>query len=112
MSDSAAKTAIELHRRGALLRRQMQYAEAERSLLRALELEHNFAAAHLELGLIYRDQSRFEDAVDYLQLAIHFAPDVVPAWLELGGALAQLGRVDAAAAAYREALTREPRHAA
>ncbi len=105
-------TAAELHRHGVLLRQRGQYAEAEKSLLRALELQHDFASAHHELGLTYLDQGQLEEAADYFQLAVHFAPDVATVWLELGGALARLGRVDAAKAAYREALARDPRDGA
>jgi tetratricopeptide (TPR) repeat protein len=112
MSDAPAQTADALCRHGAELRRRALFAEAELSLLRALELEHDCAAAHLELGLTYRALARLEDAVDYFQLAVHFAPDVNASWLALGDALAKLGRTQAAVAAYREALTRAPHHAA
>ena len=112
MSDAGAATAAELHREGVLLRQRAQHADAERSLLRAIELEHDFAPAHLELGLNYRDQGKFEDAADYLQLAAHFAPESAAAAFELGETLAKLARVDAAKAAYREALARDRRHGA
>jgi tetratricopeptide (TPR) repeat protein len=104
-------TAADLHRHGMLSRRRGQYAEAERDLLRAIELEHDFAAAHFDLALIYRDTGQLEDAADYLQLAVHFAPDLAAGWFELGGVLARLERVDAACTAYREALARDARHA-
>lgn len=105
-------TAAELHRQGVESRQRGQYADAEKSLLRAIKLQHDFAPAHHELGLTYGDQGQLEDAVDYFQLAVHFVPDFAPAWLDLGGALAELGRMDAAEAAYREALAREPRNGA
>ena len=104
-------TAIELHRQAVLLRQSAQYAQAEASLLRAIEIAHDFAPAHLELGLTYRDMGQLEDAVDYLQLAVHFAPDLAAGWFELGGVLARLERADAARAAYRDALARDARHA-
>ena len=103
-------TAAELHRQAVALRQSAQYAQAERNLLDAIELEHDFAAAHFELGLTYRDMGQLEDAADYLQLAVHFAPELAAGWFELGAVLARLERVDAALAAYREALAREPRH--
>ena len=108
--EPALMTALDLHRHAVLLRQSAQYAEAERSLLRAIELAHDFAAAHFELGLTYRDTGQLEDAADYLQLAVHFGPELVVAWFELGAVLAKLARVDAAQAAYREVLARDARH--
>ena len=108
MHEPAAETAAELQRQGAQLRQRAQYAEAERCLLRALELEHDFAAAHFELGLTYRDQQSFEDAADYFQLAVHFAPDFAPGWSELGSALARLGREESAVDACRQATVLDP----
>lgn len=110
MSAAHASSASELQRAAARLRQDAQYGEAERILLRAIELEHDFAPAHFELGLTYSDQAQFEDAADYFQLAVHFAPDLLAAWLHLGATLTKLGRADAAQAAYREALAREPGH--
>ena len=107
MSEAAANAAADLHRQGALLRQRAHYADAERTLLRALELEHDFAAVHFELGLTYRDQGKFEDAADYLQLAAHFAPEFAAASFELGETLVKLERVDAAKTAYRDALAHD-----
>jgi len=110
MRDAPTVAAGELYRQGAQLRQDANYAEAERRLLQALELEHDCAAAHLELGLTYRDQARMEDAVDYFQLAVHFAPALVAGWLELGAGLASLGRQKDALVAARRATALEPRN--
>ena len=112
MTDATAQTAAEFWRQGSLLRQRTQFAEAERSLLHALDLEHDFAAAHFELGLTYRDQGNFEEAADYFQLAAHFAPDMAAASFALGGALTKLERLDPAKAAYREGLAHDPRDSA
>ena len=104
-------TPSELHRRAIVLRQNAQYAEAESELLRAIELAHDFAAAHFELGLTYRDSGQLEDAADYLELAAHFSPQTAAYWFELGSVLAKLQRADAAQSAYREALARDGRHA-
>ncbi len=108
MRESAVETAAGLQRQGAQMRQRAQYAEAESRLLRALELEHDFAPAHLELGLTYRDQQRFEDAADYFQLAVHFAPDLATGWLRVGMALVRLGRDEGALAACRRATVLDP----
>jgi len=110
MRDAPTGAAAELYRQAAQLRQGANYAEAERRLLQALELEHDCAAAHLELGLTYRDQARMEDAVDYFQLAVHFAPALVAGWMELGAGLASLGRQKDALVAARRATALEPRN--
>src|SRR4051812_3109601 len=112
MVDTTPETAAGLQGRAAQLRQSAEYPEAERCLLRALEMEHDFAPAHLELGATYFDQGRLEDAADYLQLAVHFAPRSLEGWLLLGSTLAKLGRADAAIAAYREATVIEPHNTA
>ncbi len=109
-SDSATEEAVELHRRGVALRERAQYSEAQLSFTRAIELKHDFAEAHLDLGLVYRDQGNLEDAADCLQLAVHFAPKLVPAWIELGKLLAELHRPDESESAIRRALALDPRH--
>ncbi|MDB5808187.1 MAG: hypothetical protein JWN94_309 [Betaproteobacteria bacterium] len=108
MVDASQETAAGLQNQGMQLRQSLRYQEAERCLLRALELEHDFAPAHLELGSTYFDQGRLEDAADSFQLAVHFAPRSLDAWLALGSALSGLGRTDAAIAAYRKATVVEP----
>lgn len=104
----SGESAGELRQAGARLRQSARYAEAEHNLLRAIELEHDYAPAHFELGLTYSEQGQLEDAADYFQLAVHFAPEFAPAWLQLGKVLAKLRRADAARAAYQEALARDP----
>src|SRR5258706_12580236 len=110
MRESTTGTAAELQRQGAQMRQRAQYADAESRLLRALELEHDFAPAHLELGLTYRDQQRFDDAADYFQLAVHFAPDLAAGWLELGSALARPAPQGGALAACPRATVLQPVH--
>ncbi len=108
MRNETAVSATELLRQGAAMRELAQYDDAVRCLLRALEIKHDLAAAHLELGLAYLDQERLEDAVDYLELAVHFGPECGAGWQHLGAALAGLGRLDAALAACRQATAVDP----
>src|SRR3954471_4791797 len=111
MPESSADTAGQLQREGAQLRLHARYAEAERVLLRSLDLKHDCAASHLELALTYRIQRQLEDALDHLQLAVHFEPAFAAGWLELGITFAQLGRIDSAIDACRRAAALEPRNA-
>jgi len=108
-NSAAAAEAEELARHGALLRQQASYEDAARHLMRAIELKHDLAGAHFNLGLTYLGQGHVEDAADSLQLAAHFDPRMVDAHVALGGALARLGRLDAAQDALRCALAIEPK---
>ncbi len=101
-------TAAELSAQGVRQRLRGEYADAQRSLVRAIELEHDCAEAHHNLGLVYLDQGHAEDAVDCLHLAIHFSPRLAPAYASLGAALLALRRYEAAEAACRQALALEP----
>mgnify|MGYP003349858593 CR=1 FL=1 len=107
MDSSEFETAL---RNGIESGRRRQFAQAEKSLLRALELKHDCTDAQLALARVYAAQSRWEDAVDYLELAVHFDPQAAGAWIELGIALNMLGRADAARwpAAHSRASTLQP----
>lgn len=104
-------SADELLRTGVSQRQSARYQEALVSLTRAVELKHDCAEAHHNLGLVYFAQEQFEDSVDCLQLATHFAPNSTGAHLDLGAALARLGRHEEAQAACRRALEIEPQSA-
>ena len=103
--------ADELLRTGISQRQNARYQEALRNLTRAVELKHDCAEAHHNLGLVYFAQEQFEDSADCLQLATHFAPNSTGAHLDLGAALARLGRHGEAQAACQRALEIEPQSA-
>jgi tetratricopeptide (TPR) repeat protein len=104
----AARSAAELSARGREQRLGGEYADAERSLTAAIERKHDFGPAHYELGLVYLEQRRAEDAVDCLRLAIHFLPRFASACSALGAAFVALGRHEAAEAECRKALELDP----
>lgn len=106
-----AATVAELLQLAVEQRRRAQYADAVRSLTRAIELRHDCGEAHHILGLVHFEQGHVEDAVDHLELATHFAPQLIAAHLDLGAALAKLGRHDAAEFASRRALELDPNSA-
>ncbi len=84
------------------------YSDAQRSLMRAIELEHDNSQAHHNLGLVYLEQGHTEDAVDCFQLAVHFCPRLVSAYADLSAALLVLRRYSAAEDACRTALELDP----
>ncbi|HTT84130.1 MAG TPA: sulfotransferase [Rhizomicrobium sp.] len=88
--------------------------EAERILRQALTLgvREPALAAALEhnLGLALKQQRRFLEALASFDAAQAKAPELPVVDYSRGNTLQQLGRLEEAARAYRQALKRDPRH--
>jgi predicted O-linked N-acetylglucosamine transferase (SPINDLY family) len=82
--------------------------EGLRLIGRALELNPNDAAAHLNLGNASMDLKRPEEALASYERALALRPDYVDALTNRGGALRQLKRPEEALAAYDRALAFMP----
>ena len=82
--------------------------EAAASFARAIELQHDFADAHHNLGRVYLARGHAADAADCFYLATHFAPALAPAHLDLGVALCALDRTEQAMDALNHALELDP----
>lgn len=74
----------------------------------AATLEPQQPMPWFNLGRALQQQGRTLDAVDALERACALAPELLPATILLGDALAHLGRFDEAQARYRAALARHP----
>src|SRR5436309_13510905 len=74
-----------------------KYAEAERGFDKLRKLNPNIGEIHANLGLIYFQQERFDDAVPELQLALKLKPSLTNSAYILGMSFSELGR-------YSEAL--------
>ncbi len=70
--------------------------EAEKYLLRTLELRPDFADAHYELGLLYEDEKRARDAIRQFELATKSAPDLLKAHYRLAQLYQQSGQSELA----------------
>ena len=77
-----------------------EFDEAEPYLLEALKLGQSYQA-HTNLGVVYYNTGRFEDAVREFRAAVEAGGTQVESLGGLGDALRQLGRKEEAAAAYR-----------
>lgn len=75
---------------------------------RATTLDPQQPAPWFNLGRAFQGQGDSLAAVDALQHARALAPEILPAAILLGDALAHLGRFDEAAAHYRDALGLHP----
>ncbi|GMR24072.1 MAG: hypothetical protein BMS9Abin37_2565 [Acidobacteriota bacterium] len=85
--------------------------EVER-LEASAEQNPNDAAVRVELGSLYMDAGRYEDARAWLRSALEIEPRNLPARNHLALSLLNLGRVDDAVATYEETLRLEPEHPA
>ncbi|PIQ97209.1 MAG: hypothetical protein COV67_05530 [Nitrospinae bacterium CG11_big_fil_rev_8_21_14_0_20_56_8] len=96
-----------------VMNRRGNFAEAERLLLRSLELKRaqdgaDFPLARLNLGELYGKTARYREAVTELKMAIAADPGLLPAHYNLGTAYLALGRPDLAARAYQICLLLDP----
>lgn len=77
---------------------------AEQALVRAVELDATNVRVRTNLARVLLDQRRPADAALHLEEALAVDPDAHEVWRVLGNARSQLGQVDEAIDAYREAL--------
>lgn len=101
---------------GLALIRQYRLPEAEQALLEALR-RRNSALLLMNLGGLYYQEERFEEAARYFRESIDSGPPASAQYRDLGDALRHLGRPAEAAEAYRKSLeiaekdvTRNPRN--
>jgi tetratricopeptide (TPR) repeat protein len=72
-------------------------------LKKAIELDPNSIPAYLFMGLYWRRQDRYDQALASLQTAIEIEPENPVLQVEMGEILATLGDLNAALTAYRKA---------
>jgi len=86
-----------------------QYAEAERLLRRALELNPNYATAHQWLSLTIRGSGRFDEDIAHAERAAKLDPLSVRTQTNICDSLAEVPqRYDDAAACYERAIQLDP----
>lgn len=66
--------------------------EAERSFLRAMDLDPDYAATMANLGALYGRTRRLEEAVKILRRSVAKEPENKESWINLGAALGRLHR--------------------
>ncbi|MBN2020937.1 MAG: tetratricopeptide repeat protein [Sedimentisphaerales bacterium] len=69
---------------------------------------HDIVAAHFNLGLVYREQKKYEEAIEQFRQAAALAPNDAEAHYELGDLLEKQGRLEEAAEQFSEAIGIDP----
>ncbi len=78
------------------------------ALIRALAIEPDFAAAHLNLGVLRHAQDRLEEARLHYRAAIALAPETARAHHNAGALLMQRGETGRAVPLFRRAVALDP----
>ena len=78
---------------------------------KALELEPNHAAAHINLGTIFYNRREYGSAENHYRAAITADPRYALAYFDLGNVLDETGRLSEAVGAYRQAIQLAPTYA-
>jgi tetratricopeptide (TPR) repeat protein len=94
--------AVALHRQGHL-------DAARQAYLAILEHHPEHAQALHLLGVLNRQEGRYEDAVALITRAIRINPDIATFHSNLGNALRDSGSISAAEAAFRQAINLDPK---
>ncbi len=68
----------------------------------------NKARGYINLGAVYREQNRLQEAIQAYKTALTLKPDIADTHYNLGIAYGKLGQVDEAIQAYKTALTLKP----
>lgn len=85
--------------------------EAVAAYKRALELEPNHAAAHINLGTLYYNHRDYAAAEKHYRAAITADARYALAYFDLGNVLDETGRLPEAVIAYRQAIQLAPTYA-
>ena len=86
---------------GLSLAEETRFSEAEMEFREAINLNPNFAEAHLNLGNVLENFNRNSEAEKEYRKAIELSPDFAEARSNLGSLLARSGRYDEAEKEFR-----------
>ena len=106
------ETVADLFARGVSLEEDPTTAdEAICSYQKVLQLDPDYAPAHINLGTLYYNQSDYDLAEEYYRKAIECDPRYALAYFDLGNVLDETQRMEEAIAAYTVALQLAPTYA-
>jgi tetratricopeptide (TPR) repeat protein len=77
---------------------------------RAAEIRPRYVEAQVNLGTMYLNQQKWEDALQHFSVAVDVRPDYDLGYVRKGAALAALGKLDEAESTLRRALQLDPQY--
>jgi len=97
--------------RGAELRKDKNYAEAEGVYRSALKLDPDRADIHFSLGYVLTEQKKYDEAIKENREAVRLRPGMAAAHNNLGADLNHVGKAQEAEPQFREAIRIRPKYA-
>lgn len=82
--------------------------KAEKLLLKVVEAQPKFAEAHYNLGVIYSNTLRYEEAIGHLETAREIEPEVLDHTVALAQAYAVTEKYEKARTLFEEVVARQP----
>ncbi len=109
---ASPSTAAEFFNRGVALEDDpASHEQAIETYHKVLELDPNFAPAHINLGTLHYNAQDYEKAEFHYRKAIECDPRYALAYFDLGNVLDETGRIPEAIEAYKTALQLAPTYA-
>ena len=93
---------------GVILKDLGKLQEAERSMRKAIEINHDYAIAHNNLGNILKDLGKLKEAEVSTRKAIQLNPDLTDAHSNLGSILRNLGKLKDAKLCSQKIMSLRP----
>ena len=93
---------------GGILKDLGNLKDAELYTRKAIEINPDFAVAHLNLGRILKDLGNLKDAELHTRKAIEINPDFPDSYLNLGGILRNLGKLKDAESCSKKIMSLRP----
>ncbi len=108
VSPSDSSEAVYCYNKGTECLHNNLLEDAETLLLRAIQLDPEFADAMDHLGLVYRRLGRYEEAIELYTRSLSVNPENPVAYINMGIACRLLGRYEDARIAYINAMLLDP----
>ena len=103
---------VALHLLGVVAHQMGNSENSIELILKALAIKPDYADAHSNLAIVFKDKGRLNEAAASHRAALAITPDAADVHNNLGAVLHDLGKLDEAVASFRAALAITPDYAA
>ena len=102
------KKSIELYNEALACGKKKDFKSAENYYLKAINLNSEFFQAHYNLGNIYKNSGKLNEAIVHFKRSIEIRSDYINAYYNLGNTLKMLGELDEAEKNFDKVLELKP----